>query len=380
MLSLHVPLTQVTRGIINADALARMKPGAILVNAARGEVVDEPALYDALVSGKLRGAGLDVFAKEPADPNNPLFKLDQVVVTPHIAGSAIDLVADIARHAFTNMQSVLNGEPLPASDVIVSAGGEPLMATLQSRSVRRREDVRLLTGKGNYGADPQPSGMLHAVLVHSHHAHAKIGSIDVSAARAIPGVVAVFTAADLTDVAPIPGGINFPRPDGSPAPKTDRPLLARDRVRFVGEPVALVLAETMGAGKDAAEAVMVDYRELPLVTDAIAALESASPKVWDDVPDNIGFLWKRGDAEATDAALRDGGPCRAAAVHRLARHRQHDGAAWRLGGDRRGRPDGGARGAPIAVQPAQRHGRTAISTSSRPISACWRPMSVARSA
>ena len=117
-------------------------------------------------------------------------------------------------------------------------------------------------------------------------------------------VVAVFTAADLTDVAPIPGGIGFPRPDGSPAPKTDRPLLAADRVRFVGEPVAVVLAETMGAGKDAAEAVMVDYRELPLVTDAIAAMEPGAPKVWDDVPDNIGFLWKRGDAEATDAALR----------------------------------------------------------------------------
>jgi D-3-phosphoglycerate dehydrogenase len=122
VVSLHVPLTQVTRGMIGADALARMKQGAILVNAARGEVVDEPALYDALVSGKLHGAGLDVFDKEPADANNPLLKLDQVVVTPHIAGSAIDLVGDIARHAFRNMQSVLNGEPLPASDIIVAAG------------------------------------------------------------------------------------------------------------------------------------------------------------------------------------------------------------------------------------------------------------------
>jgi carbon-monoxide dehydrogenase large subunit len=178
------------------------------------------------------------------------------------------------------------------------------MATLQSRSVRRREDVRLLTGKGNYSADPQPAGLLHAVLVRSHHAHAAIDGIDASAARATPGVVAVFTADDLTDVAPIPGGIGFPRPDGSPAPKTDRPLLAGGRVRFVGEPVAVVLAETTGAGRDAAEAVMVEYRELPLVTDAIAALEPDAPKVWDDVPDNIGFLWKRGEAEATDAALR----------------------------------------------------------------------------
>lgn len=122
VLSLHVPLTRVTRGMINGDAIARMKTGAILINAARGEVLDEPALYDALVNGKLHGAGLDVFAKEPADPANPLLKLDQVVVTPHTAGSAIDLVADIARHAFTNMQSVLNGEPLSPNDVIVAAG------------------------------------------------------------------------------------------------------------------------------------------------------------------------------------------------------------------------------------------------------------------
>ncbi|MEJ0019601.1 MAG: xanthine dehydrogenase family protein molybdopterin-binding subunit [Acetobacteraceae bacterium] len=177
------------------------------------------------------------------------------------------------------------------------------MATLQSRSVRRREDLRLLTGQGNYAADPHLPGMLHAVLVHSPYAHAAIRGIDVSAARGMPGVAAVFTAADLTDVGPIPGGINFPRPDGSPAPKTHRPLLAADRVRFVGEPVAVVVAETIDAGKDAAEAVMVDYDTLPLVTDAVAAIEAGAATVWDDVPDNIGFLWKRGDAEATEAAL-----------------------------------------------------------------------------
>src|ERR1700689_3459373 len=153
------------------------------------------------------------------------------------------------------------------------------MATMQTKSVRRREDARLLTGKGNYRADPSPPGMLHAVLAHTHHAHAAITNIDTTAARAMPGVVAVFTAADLTDVSPIPGGINFPRPDGSPAPKTDRPLLAADRVRFVGEPVAVVVAETGGAAKDAAEAVDVRYGELPLVTDPIAAMESGAPAV-----------------------------------------------------------------------------------------------------
>jgi len=99
-----------------------MKTGAVIINAARGGIVDEAALYDALVSGKLHGAGLDVFAMEPAEPANPLFRLDQVVATPHTAGRVIDLVADIARHAFTNMQSVLSGTPLRPDDVIVAPG------------------------------------------------------------------------------------------------------------------------------------------------------------------------------------------------------------------------------------------------------------------
>ena len=89
----------------------------MIISRARG-IVDEAALYDALVGGKLHGAGLDVFAMEPADPANPLFRLDQVVVTPHTAGSVIDLVADIARHAFTNMQTVLRGAPLPPDDLV----------------------------------------------------------------------------------------------------------------------------------------------------------------------------------------------------------------------------------------------------------------------
>jgi D-3-phosphoglycerate dehydrogenase len=87
-------------------------------------------LYDAVVGGRMDGAGLDVFAMEPADPANPLFRLDQVVATPHTAGSDVDLVAGIARHAFTNMQSVLRGTPLPPDDLILGPGpgtapGEP---------------------------------------------------------------------------------------------------------------------------------------------------------------------------------------------------------------------------------------------------------------
>jgi aerobic carbon-monoxide dehydrogenase large subunit len=178
------------------------------------------------------------------------------------------------------------------------------MSTIQTRSVRRREDTKLLTGRGNYAADGKRNGMLVAALVHSPHAHATIVSIDTTAARAVPGVVGVYTNADLRDVGPIPGGIGFPRPDGGPAAKTDRPLLAVDRVRFVGEPVAVVVAETRGAALEAVDAVMADYDPLPVVTDPVVAMQPGASAVWDNYPDNIGFLWKRGDAGATDAALR----------------------------------------------------------------------------
>src|SRR5277367_4257601 len=176
------------------------------------------------------------------------------------------------------------------------------MGALQGKPLRRREDSRLLTGQGNYAADAKHPAMLVAVLVRSPHAHADVARIDTAAARAMPGVSGVFTQADLTDVGPIPGGIGFPRPDGGPAPKTDRTLLAGDRVRFVGEPVALVVAESRGAAMEAADVVAVDYHGRPVVTDPVAAMEAGAPAVWDEVPDNIGFLWKRGDVARTDQA------------------------------------------------------------------------------
>jgi aerobic carbon-monoxide dehydrogenase large subunit len=177
------------------------------------------------------------------------------------------------------------------------------MAIIQAKSVRRREDSRLLTGQGNYAADAAPAGMAVAIFLRSPYAHARIEHLDAGPARGVKGVIAVYTAADLTDVAPVPGGIGFPRPDGSPAPKTDRPLLAHDRVRFVGEPVALVIAETRAAGLEAAEAIIADYSEMAVVTEPAAALRAGAPAVWDDVPDNIGFLWKRGDAHSAEVAL-----------------------------------------------------------------------------
>src|SRR5450432_1769755 len=110
--------------------------------------------------------------------------------------------------------------------------------------VKRLEDQRLLTGKGLFIDDKPEDGALWLHVLRSPHAHAKIVSIDTATARAMPGVAAVYTEADLTDVKPIPGGLGFPRPDGGPSAKNDRPLLARDRVRFVGEGVAMVLADT----------------------------------------------------------------------------------------------------------------------------------------
>src|ERR1700741_4796057 len=154
------------------------------------------------------------------------------------------------------------------------------MSTIQAKSIRRREDLRLLTGRGNYTADARPGMMAVAVFLRSPYAHARIGSIDTSAAKMLPGVLGVFTAADLTDVSPIPGGIGFPRPDGGPAPKTDRKLLAEDRVRFVGEPVAMVIAESRAAGLEAAEAIVVDYAALPVVTEPVAAMQPGATPVW----------------------------------------------------------------------------------------------------
>ena len=177
------------------------------------------------------------------------------------------------------------------------------MANMEQKSVLRREDARLLTGRGNYVADPRPEGLLHAVLLRSPHAHARFRITDTAAACQFPGVAGVFTHADLTDVGPIPGGIGFPRPDGSPAPKTDRALLADGTVRFVGEPVALVLADSRTAAHEAAELVVVEYDALPVVTEPMDAIAPGAPTVWDDVPDNTGFLWQRGDAPATEAAL-----------------------------------------------------------------------------
>ncbi|MDB5848462.1 MAG: dehydrogenase [Rhodoferax sp.] len=119
IVSLHAPLTPETARMINATSIASMKDGAVLINTARGGLVDEAALYAALVSGKLRGAGLDAFDPEPPSRDNPLLTLDQVVATPHAGGGVFDNVAQVARHTLGNIQRFLRGEAIPQQDVII---------------------------------------------------------------------------------------------------------------------------------------------------------------------------------------------------------------------------------------------------------------------
>lgn len=120
IVSLHAPFTAQTSKMLNAATIATMRDGAILINTARGELVDERALYDALASGKLRGAGLDAFDPEPPAADNPLLTLDQVVVTPHAGGGVFDNVENVARHALGNIVRHLRGEPLAPADVVIA--------------------------------------------------------------------------------------------------------------------------------------------------------------------------------------------------------------------------------------------------------------------
>lgn len=123
ILSLHAPLGPMTRHLINAEAIGKMKSTAILINTARGDLVDESALIDALQNGRLRGAGLDTFAVEPLKSDSPLLQMNQVVLTPHAGGSVFEAVAKIGGHAMENMQRFELGLPLDPADIIVMPSG-----------------------------------------------------------------------------------------------------------------------------------------------------------------------------------------------------------------------------------------------------------------
>ena len=173
------------------------------------------------------------------------------------------------------------------------------------QAVRRIEDDVLLKGLGQYTDDAAPAGLLRMVFVRSPYPHARIVSVDTANAKSMPGVAAVLTGAELVaaGVKPIPGTAGFRRADGQPGVSAPRRPLAHERVRFVGEAVAVVVAETLQQARDAAEAVWVEYEELPAVTTVQDATRPGAPALADDAPDNIACEMRHGSAEATDAAF-----------------------------------------------------------------------------
>jgi len=171
--------------------------------------------------------------------------------------------------------------------------------------VPRSEDPVLVSGKGQYTDDVNLAGQAHAVIVRSHYAHGVIRGIDTSAAREMPGVLGVYTAADLEagGIGPLPPRQVMNNRDGTPMLSPVRHALATDRVRYVGDPVAAVVAETLAQAKDAAEAVVVDINPLPSVTSAKEAAAPGAPLLYEDVPGNVGLDFHYGDGDNVAAAF-----------------------------------------------------------------------------
>jgi aerobic carbon-monoxide dehydrogenase large subunit len=172
------------------------------------------------------------------------------------------------------------------------------------KSIKRVEDKRFTTGKGNYTDDIVLNGMTHAAFARSPYAHAKIKKIDAAAAKKMPGVVAIFTGADVAEVNGVPCGwqVNFKNGDTMKEPK--HPLLAHGFARHAGDAVAIVIAETREQAADAAEAIEVDYEEMPCVTNPAEAVKADAPLVHADIPSNICYDWELGNPKSeVDAAM-----------------------------------------------------------------------------
>ncbi len=162
--------------------------------------------------------------------------------------------------------------------------------------VRRSEDPKLVRGEGCYTDDFNRPGQAYAVIVRSREAHGVIRAINTDAAKAMPGVLGVYTAADLSAYGPLKCNMPLKSRDGSPIRYTPRPALAGDKVRFVGDPVVCVVAETVAQAKDAAEAVAIDIEPLPVVLTPADAVKPGAPLVFDAVPNNIALDYHYGDA------------------------------------------------------------------------------------
>src|SRR5215471_3313088 len=153
-------------------------------------------------------------------------------------------------------------------------------------AVRRKEDQRFLTGGGQFTDDVTLPRQTYAYFLRSPHAHAKIRGIDTTAAKKAPGVVAIFTGADMTGVNGLPCGWLITGTDGKPMNEPPHPVLAQGKARYVGDPVALVVAETPNQAKDAAELIDVDYEVLPAVVNPVGALKPGAPQLHDGAPGN----------------------------------------------------------------------------------------------
>jgi carbon-monoxide dehydrogenase large subunit len=175
-----------------------------------------------------------------------------------------------------------------------------------AQPVRRVEDPRLLKGGGAYTDDITPAGTLYGVVLRSPHAAAKILSIDTAAAKATPGVKAVYTSADLKadKIGNLPCLVQLDNRDGSKGVLPPHPVLADGMVRHVGDPVAFIVAENPRAARDGAEAVMVDYDILPSITDLATALDAGAVQVWPEAPGNVAFDWECGQKDETEALFK----------------------------------------------------------------------------
>jgi carbon-monoxide dehydrogenase large subunit len=174
-------------------------------------------------------------------------------------------------------------------------------AKLFGASIKRREDPRMITGRGVYTDDVKLPGQTYAAFVRSPHAHARVRRVDLARAKGVPGVVAAYSGKDLAQ-----GGVN-PLPCGWLLPDLKIPEyrgVATDKVHFVGHAVAVVIAETPYAARDAADQVVVDYEVLPAVTDGAKAVQTGAPQIHDNAPGNVAFRWSIGDKEKTDAAIK----------------------------------------------------------------------------
>ena len=174
-------------------------------------------------------------------------------------------------------------------------------------STKRREDVRFLTGAGNYTDDINLPGQAHVFFLRSDVAHATLNGVDTSAAEGMPGVVRIFTGKDFEGVGGLPCGWQVTDRHGQPMQEPPHPVLAQGKIRHVGEPVAAVVAETLAQARDAAEAIVLDLAELPAVIDMKEAVKDGAPKVHDDLSSNLCYDWGfvEENKEAVDKAFAD---------------------------------------------------------------------------